>query len=52
MRKNKHTYADKLTTYFYILAIGVALRATPTLSWWGCFAPPKPPVRVSRYTPY
>ena len=38
--------------YMGVLAVGVALRATPTSSWWGRFALPKPPVRVSRYAPY
>jgi len=30
----------------YILAVGVALRATPTPSWWGRFAPPQAPPRA------
>nr|CAG4635684.1 EOG090X0BWU [Artemia franciscana] len=29
--------------YIYILAVGVALRATPTPSWWGASRPPKYP---------
>ena len=38
---NKHTYIQLI--YISILAVGVALRATPTPSWWGRLAPPKPP---------
>ena len=41
------------TKHSHQLGVGVALRATPKPSWWGCFAPPQaPPVRVSRYVPY
>ena len=28
--------------YINLLAVGVALRATPTPSWWGASRPPKP----------
>ena len=37
---------DGQTLHFHIyllLAVGVALRATPTPSWWGTSRPPKPP---------
>ena len=39
---NRHSTHHIIYLYF-ILAVGVALRATPTPSWWGASRPPKPP---------
>ena len=37
---------DRQTDYIVLLAVGVALRATPTPSWWGRFTPPQAPPRA------